>query len=322
MNLLRKYFSKLFFKQFSIGILEDDIEQIIRQKKTTLSFKWLKLNHYNNSIADPFAFSNSKGELKILAEIFTTGELDGKICQLSYDDAKGFSTPEIIFGNGKHLSYPCIYKEENKMNVLLTELDGGLINYEYNERGSTLTNEKLILDLPLVDASLLKKDDKYWFFGTLLENGSSNRLYIYYADNFFGPYKSHALNPVKNNLNGSRSAGNFIHVDGSFFRPSQNCKNYYGESITINKIVKLSETEFEEEEHMTIKAKNSAEYNFGVHTINAEGKYVIVDGQKGHFQPFLQIFRAVKRYFDRNKNKLTLTLYYMNGINFEEYIAV
>ncbi len=322
MNLLKKYYSKFFFKQFSIGILEDDIEQIIRQKKTALSFKWLKLDHYNNSIADPFVFNNSKGELNILAEIFTTGKLDGKICQLSYDTAKGFSNPEIIFGNGNHLSYPCIYKEDNKMNVLLTELDGELLNYEYDEKGLKLTNKKVVLDFPLIDATLLKKDNKYWFFGTLLHNGNSNKLYIYYADNYLGPYKPHALNPVKNNLNGSRSAGNFIQVDGNDFRPSQNCKNYYGESITINKIVKLSETEFEEEEYMTIKAKNSEEFNFGIHTINAAGKFVIIDGQKGHFQPFLQICRAVKRLFTRNKHKFTFALYYMNGINFEEYIAV
>ena len=84
----------------------------------------------------------------------------------------------------------------------------------------------------------------------------------------------------------------------------------------------MTETEFEEEEYMTIKAKNSEEFNFGIHTINAAGKFVIIDGQKGHFQPLSQILRAVKRLFKRNKIKLSFALYYINGINFEEYIAV
>ncbi|NOT90818.1 glucosamine inositolphosphorylceramide transferase family protein [Ferruginibacter sp.] len=280
----------------------------------------MPLNNIDTSYADPCIFYSNKGEVNILAEEFTTGELDGRICLFKYDKTKGFSTPETILKNGTHFSYPLIYKENNKSHVLVENaFDGPLVSYEYDEVREEIGDGKVISNLPILDATILKAQGKYWLFGTLLGNGRFSKLHIYYADNFSGPYKAHAANPVKNNLNGSRPAGNFFEVDGCIYRPSQNCGAYYGESITINKILKLSETEFAEEEYMVIKANNNGEYNMGIHTINAAGNYIVVDGQKGHFQPFMQLIRAVKRLFRKNKNKLSCVAYYLHSFNFEEY---
>ncbi|HLG41570.1 MAG TPA: hypothetical protein VI461_17955, partial [Chitinophagaceae bacterium] len=104
-------------------------------------------------------------------------------------------------------------------------------------------------------------------------------------------------NPVKSNLNGSRPAGNFIEVDGAIYRPSQNSRNYYGESITINKIKTLTTSTFEEEEYMIIEPNKNDEFNYGIHTINAVDDIIIVDGQKGYFEPVRQLRRKLKNIF-------------------------
>lgn len=322
MNFLKKYYHKFFFKQYTIGITEGSLEEIIRQKKANFAFKWFAPGHYNTSFADPFAFTSSNGKINILAEKFTTGELDGDICLLTYDATQSFSAPKVIYHGSNHFSYPAVYIENNTTNVVLVNgLTGPLLSYQFNDDQQKLVNEKVICNLPLVDATVLQHNNKYWLFGNLLEEGKSNKLYIYFADNFAGPYKAHAANPVKNDLDGSRSAGSFIKVDDCIYRPSQNCRNFYGESITIQKIIKLTETEFEEEAYFTIEANKKEEFGFGIHTINAAGNYIIVDGQKGHFQPFLQIYRAIKRLFSQNKNKLSCAVCYLHNFNFEDYMV-
>jgi len=107
--------------------------------------------------------------------------------------------------------------------------------------------------MPLRDCTILKYEDKYWLFGILSEDeGKDYKLYVFFSDTLLGPYISHASNPLRNGLDGTRSAGNFIIVDGVIYRPTQNCKNGYGESITINKLTRLNEISVTEEPYMTI----------------------------------------------------------------------
>lgn len=318
MTIFQKYFAKLFFKQYSIGVTEGKIEDIIRQKKSIISFKWYNINHYNTSIADPFIVSENNNSLEILVEKFTTGELDGKICIMNYNTATGFSKPETIVNSDIHLSYPLVYQNADKKYVLLTELHGSLLVYEYDDSKKRLSNGKVLINTSLVDASILKYDNRYWIFGTLLDHGKSNRLYIYYSDHLFGQYQPHAGNPVKDNLDASRGAGSIFDVDGKYYRPSQNCSNYYGESITINKIVKLSPTEYEEEKYMVISPNKNQDFKFGIHTINGMGNFIVADGIKGHFQPVKQIVRAINRFLRKKVYNVNFFLYCLNNVNFEE----
>jgi beta-xylosidase len=159
-------------------------------------------------------------------------------------------------------------------------------------------NKKEILQQPVLYSTILKYDNRYWLFATFLGAAFNSDLQIFYADNLMGPYTPHAGNPVKQAHNGARPAGNFIEVDGSIYRPAQNCGNYYGESITINRITKLTTAEFEEEEYMIIRSNKNDEFNYGIHTINAVDDLVIVDGQKGYFEPMRQLTRKLKTIFN------------------------
>lgn len=297
MNFIRKIYAKLFFKQYTIGILEGDISLVLADKKIIQPIRWFQLSDYRQSLADPFIVDVKGDEVLIMAEIFTTGEHDGKICLISYNPKTGFSEPEIILDEGVHLSYPCIFKEDGRVYVLMTKINGTVLLYEYHDASRSLTLTSEIFNKPLIDATLLKHDSKYWLFGTFINNGRSDNLYIFVADNLFGPYLPHAGNPVKIHLNGCRSAGNFIKADNEIFRPAQNCSVYYGESIVINRVVKLDEQEYIFDDHMLVESRRDDKYNFGIHTINANGRFIVVDGQKGHFQPVLQIARACKRAF-------------------------
>lgn len=279
--------------QWDIGFTRNNIEQIIREKKCTLSFKWMPLNDSIKSIADPFVFKDTQGILHLFYEDFSMINLAeyGKIFLATLDKDFNVTSIKELLDTQSHTSYPFIFDEAGKTYIIPeTSVQGKLSAYEYDFTSKSLVNEKVIINnLPLLDATILKYNDKYWLFATKSENGLGNAaLFIYYSDTLFGKYESHANNPVKICNDGARPAGKFIEVDGEIYRPTQNCRQHYGASISINKITQLSENYFSEELYFKILPDKSSAYNAGVHTINIVDDIIVIDGIKMLFKPLLK----------------------------------
>lgn len=277
--------------QWNIGISRGSIERVIREKKIDLPFKWFPLNNQVTSIADPFIFKDPGGNLNLIYEDFSMIDPAkyGKIMLASLDNEFAFNGSKEILDTKSHTSYPFVFVEKGTTYIIPeTSGQGKVTGYEYDFEKRCLINEKVILNnLPLLDSTIFKHNDKYWLFATLSGHEfAHSALYIYHADSLFGTYQPHANNPVKNNLNGSRPAGNIIKVDGELFRPAQNCGLHYGESLAINRITKLSETEFSEEFYFKIEPDKNSEFNSGVHTINVIDDIIVIDGIKMLFKPF------------------------------------
>lgn len=286
--------------QWNIGISRGDIVQIIRDKKCNLSFKWMPLNDYSKSIADPFLFRSKEGLLNIIYEDFSMIDPNkyGTLKMFTLNEDFDIIATQKILDTQSHISYPFVFKENGTTYIIPESRKRNKVSsYEYNFDTNTLKNEKVLIDnCPLLDSSILKYHDKYWLFATLGDTlFDHSKLYIYYADNLHGPYTAHPKNPVKFSLKSSRPAGNFIMVDGEIYRPSQNCEIHYGESITINRITELSENEFSEEPYFTIKPENNDKFNSGVHTINCIEDIIVVDGIKMIFMPVTKLKNFLKK---------------------------
>ncbi|MBL7738941.1 MAG: hypothetical protein JNK14_06950 [Chitinophagaceae bacterium] len=295
MGLVKKYSDKLFLKQWGLGFMKGDIADIIRNKRTDLQFTWMPLEDKGISHADPFIFKTDDGRINILFESVSSYSLDGKISLMICDSDLKSESQNIVLDTQDHLSYPFVYKENGRIYIFPENgFSGALYSYEFDPVKKILINRRKVIDIPVIDPTILKHEGRYWLFGTLLGDTYNSDLHIFYSDDLMGPYTPHAGNPVKRNLNGARPAGSFIEVDGSIYRPAQNCSNYYGESMTINRISRLTITEFEEEEYMVIRPGKNEEFNYGIHTINAVDGVIIVDGQKGYFQPLQQLGRKLK----------------------------
>lgn len=299
MGLLKKYSDKLYLKQWGIGFLKGSMTDIIRNKKNRLSFEWISLGNKTVSYADPFVFKTDDGRINILFESVSSYALDGKISLMVCNDQLEPVFEKVVLDTNDHLSYPHVFKENGNIYVFPENAFSGSLNcYEFDTTKNLLVNKKEIIRKPLLDSTILKYQGKYWLFATLLGDTLNSDLHIFYSDSLFGPFVPHAGNPVKRQLNGSRPAGNFIEVDGNIYRPTQNCSNYYGESITINKVTALAPDTFEEEEYMVIEPNKNDEFNYGIHTINAIDDIIIVDGQKGYFEPVQQLSRKLKNIFN------------------------
>ena len=276
--------------QWSIGFSKGNIQEIIRDKNCELTFQWFPLTDNFTSIADPFIFVDMEGKLSMLYETFSVVDVSryGKIELVTLDKEFNIILKKQVLDANSHSSYPFIFSE-NGITYIIPEISHQckVSVFEYDYVNKVMINEKVIINnMPLLDSTIFKYNDKYWLFATF--NKSENdysRLYIYYSDSLLGEYIPHANNPVKNISDGSRPAGNIIKVDGELYRPAQNCSRHYGASIAINKITKLSSTEFTEELHFKIAPDKTSEFNSGVHTINILGDIIVIDGIKMAFNP-------------------------------------
>lgn len=159
-----------------------------------------------------------------------------------------------------------------------------LYSYEYDFTRNCLINRKIIIEnQPLLLDQLYSMTINT---GCLQHTGgpeSNNKLYIYHANDWKLPYTPHQANPVKNTLNGSRPAGNFIHTGGKFTGQRKIVQKYYGKSITLNKITLLNELEFSEEPVFELNPPKNTNFNYAIHTINFSDDVIVINGFKKSF---------------------------------------
>jgi hypothetical protein len=305
--------NKLYVKQWVIGLVKADISEVIRTKTFRQNINWLEPGSPDHFYGDPFLLNVSKGELTILYEDFSFDDNYGNISMMILDKDMKEKGKKVLLDTGSHLSYPFIFTENERIYVLPESSRAGELScYEYDPWRQDLTNKSQLIALPLLDTTILKYEGKYWLFGTIHERPTGYRLNIYYSDNLTGPYKSHPGNPVKTGYDGIRSAGNFIMVDGNIYRPSQNCGNAYGESMTIQKISTIDERNFIEEPYMDISIDERNREVHGIHTIhtiNSMDGLIAVDGMKWTFSPKEQIknFLRNRRHLQNQKTQTVTT---------------
>ena len=78
----------------------------------------------------------------------------------------------------------------------------------------------------------------------------------------------------------ARPAGKIFNFEGKTIRPSQNCTEHYGQSITLEEIETLTEKQFKTKEFGSILPIENSDYNDGFHTINSDDGIVVFDGKR------------------------------------------
>ena len=57
----------------------------------------------------------------------------------------------------------------------------------------------------------------------------------------------------------------------------------YGGSVTVNRVIELTPTAFDEEEVFMVQPPRRGRYRQGMHTMSAGGEWVTVDGRRDVF---------------------------------------
>jgi len=273
---------KLFFRElkqlFRNQFYDQEWEILIKNEKSINNILARKGRWY----ADPFPISKDN-IMYLFFEDYIKNEHKGCI---SYVELKNntASKPIEILKEKFHLSYPHIFKYENKYYMIPETMgDNSIRLYESAEFPKKWKFKKKLIDkVQAVDTTVFVHDNKVWLFTNIAKDGASDweELYLFYSENLFGKWVSHPLNPIISDVTRSRPAGNiFINEEGKIIRPSQDCSKCYGYAINLNLISKITTTEYEEKVLEKILPNSFGNY-FGTHTINIDKDFYFYDVKK------------------------------------------
>lgn len=229
--------------------------------------------------ADPIVFDRD-GSSTIFFEQFDYRTRLGRIsyCQLSAD-GRVTDVGEAL-SRPYHLSYPFLLDHGGAtLMIPETSANGTVELYEAEDFPRRWRLRSVLLDNIRAADVTLHRDEAtglWWMFAAVTEFGSLpyDTLSLFYSESVEGPWRPHAMNPVKFDPSSSRPGGPLIRIDGSLIRPAQDCTAGYGGGLAWCEIRELTPASFEEV--VVGRTQPPAGYT-GLHTYSRGGRFEVVD---------------------------------------------
>ncbi|WP_053361534.1 hypothetical protein [Bacillus sp. FJAT-27251] len=315
---LRSIYNKLFcYEYWNVGIVHRPIHHFLNDDEERLDIEWI-VERKDMYLADPFVYKIGD-KFQIIMEELNHKVVKGFISEATVpQNGSGESAfRQATISTASHMSYPyileyrgeiyCVPETSERMEVPIYKLN--------QENGNWQKVKALIKDFPAIDSTIIKYQDLWWLFCTKANStfqSHNNELYIFYSRNLMGEWKPHALNPVKVDVRSSRPAGTPFIYEERLYRPSQDCSKTYGGRISLNKIKKLTPSEFEEETIKYIEPNKDSLYPDGVHTITSAGDVTVLDGKRFDYH-WSHFFRKLYKLKPTNLQKIRTRTYEINN---------
>lgn len=285
-NVGRRLEERLTRERWRIGIIEQPISRLIDGFDPT-RIRWLDVP-FDGFLADPFGLAGPDGALTILAEAFPWKERRGRIAAIERrsDGALAITPTSLTFDS--HVSYPQVIEDEGAIYCIPeTSAQRCVQLFRAVEFPVSWVPDSVLLEeFAGADATVIRYRERWWMFAGNHADQDEAKLFIFHAAALRGPWKPHALNPVKCDLRASRPAGTpFVGTDGALYRPAQDCSRVYGGALTINRVTRLTPDEFEEEVTRHLRPDPGGPCPDGLHTLSALGELTLVDGKRHEFLP-------------------------------------
>ena len=231
--------------------------------------------------ADPHViFQNGYYYIFIEELMYATNR--GHISVLVMDEKGNYSPPVRVLERPHHVSYPFVFGYRGQFYMIPESVQTRTIDVyrcvEFPYRWEF--HMTLMKDIRAVDSTLFENGGKWWLFANIAENeGAStwDEVFLFSADTpLTDQWKPHPRNPLWSDPRRSRPAGRLFMHNSEIYRPSQDCSVRYGYGLRINRVAKLTETEYEEKESSFVEPLWDKSLR-GVHTFNREGMLTIMD---------------------------------------------
>ncbi|MBV8370064.1 MAG: hypothetical protein JO036_14220 [Candidatus Eremiobacteraeota bacterium] len=251
-----------------------------------LRVRWLPAPDRNAFIADPFVVARN-GVRAVFVETIGFADERGRIEALVLDENDRVVRRERAIDGATHLSYP-----------YPLEIDGELYLVPENSAGNEVAlyrcvrfpdrwerEAALFAGFDGVDTTLFRHDGRWWAFCTRWSHGSTLALFAFHAETPRGRWTPHALNPIVVDVASARPAGQPFLVDGTLYRPAQDCSQTYGGALAIARIDLLTPTAYRETIVRRHGARAFGRWGDGIHTVSFCGDTVVVDGKRAYRDP-------------------------------------
>jgi hypothetical protein len=242
--------------------------------------EWMPEPPVRRYYADPSALPGRPG---IMVEEFDYWTGRGQIRSLAVASWEKLR-PERL-DTGLHMSYPYLLTDDGEVFCIPESAEAGGIPLfraiSFPDRWERVTT--LIEGFPALDGTMFRFDGTWWLFCAKSGNLSDTQLFIWHAESPLGPWHPHRQNPVKIDVRSSRPAGPPFVVDGTLYRPAQDCSRTYGGALTINRVLALDRDHFAEEVAARLDPDPAGPYPDGLHTLCGYGDVTLIDGKRSCF---------------------------------------
>jgi hypothetical protein len=231
--------------------------------------------------ADPFIVEQD-GMAWLFIEDYPYATTKGVISCIELRDGKTSPT-RVVLERDYHLSYPAVFSWNGQWFMTPeTEQNQSVELYRAVAFPWTWELDTVLLrGVRAVDPTIFRHGDRFWMFATVAPHGASmqDEVSLFFADSIRGPWHSHPSNPVVSDVRSARPAGRPFVEEGVLYRPGQNCAVCYGQSMTINRVDVMTETEYRETPVTTIPPTWLPD-SLGTHTLNSSENWVVTDGKR------------------------------------------
>jgi hypothetical protein len=240
--------------------------------------------------ADPFPIRRGDRHLIFVEELLFARN-KGHISVMEFDPHGHPTRPEMVLETENHLSYPFLLDWKGETFMIPESARAGDNPADRGSRSVPVfrarrfphdwVQDTVILEgLEVFDPTIAHIDGMWWLFCTQAEPGAStwDELHLFHGPTPFGPWAPHRRNPVKSDVRSARPAGRPYFQNGAWYRPAQNCSVRYGYALSINRIDRLTTSEYHETEVMRLLPDWAPDL-IGTHTLNAAGGLSVTDGR-------------------------------------------
>jgi hypothetical protein len=261
--------------RWNVGFVREPIS-VFLESNAKHDIVWFPQTDGSKFLADPFGLSK-EGKIHILCEEYDYYALKGRIVTIELTSDGFLTQPKVVFDFPFHASYPYVFESEGGTYcVPETAQAKEIVLFQSDEFPSTWKRvTTLVREFPGRDNTIFKHQGLWWLSSCAGDNSS---LYLWYSDELLGRWNPHSANPVKVDINSSRPAGTPFVCEGDLYRPSQDCFRTYGARIVLNRVTRLTPSEFKEEPSQIVEPDPNGPYGNGVHTISSVGNITLIDG--------------------------------------------
>jgi hypothetical protein len=228
--------------------------------------------------ADPFPFTDN-GRTYVLCEEYPYATRKGIISLFEIVDG-GATNPRPILERPYHLSYPFMFRRGADIYMIPETSSVGRIElYRADPFPDRWIFERVLVeDVIASDATLVTWQGRDWLFASIADDGAStwDALGLFHADDLFGQWQPHPLNPVLIDAGSARPGGAMVVQDGRFCRVAQDCRVIYGGGLVLADVERLDPENYVQTVRALL-APPPGTRAIGVHTLNTANGIELID---------------------------------------------
>jgi hypothetical protein len=281
---VQRVFGTLFCHPlWNIGVVRAPIQAFL-QPNGLPEVDWLPEPKRGTFFADPFA-AVASGRLAVLFEEFRFSDWRGRISCVEFTGTKPLAPTEAILEMPVHISYPFLLEHDGALYCIPETHEAGEVTLyravDFPTRWSRVAT--LLEGVAARDSTVFPYQGRWWLACTLSAEDANLKLYLWHAPELLGPWQPHVGNPVKTDIGSARPGGTPFVYEGFLYRPAQDCSTGYGARLVINRVLRLTPTEFQEEQAAVVNPPQGDRYPAGIHTLSGWGDITVVDGLRYTF---------------------------------------